>query len=81
MLLGVSTITSLSANFNTDWTYGYISGGLFITSVRLIIKKKRNLEKGIDAYNSSLHPISYQKLKAELNIIANKNGIGFALKF
>ncbi len=81
VLLGVSTITSLSEDYNTDWTYGYIGGGLFITSVSLVIKTKKNLEKGIDAYNSSLNPITYQKPKAELNIVTNHNGIGFALKF
>ncbi len=81
VLIGVSTITSLSEDYNTNWTYGYIGGGLFITSISLVIKSKKNLEKGIDAYNLSLNPLTSLSSKAQLNIVSNTNGIGFALKF
>jgi hypothetical protein len=80
-LFGVSIITALSEDHNTNWAYGYIGGGLLITSVSLVIKIKKNLEKGIDTYNSSLNSLTFLKSKTELNFVANNNGIGLALRF
>ncbi|WP_422860939.1 hypothetical protein ACOKFD_09185 [Flagellimonas sp. S174] len=70
-----------SADREPTWELAYIGGAIAAVSIHLSFRAFNNANKGVDSYNLAVKSTADNRFQPEFQIVANGNGLGFAMKF
>ncbi|GMN11208.1 hypothetical protein MTsPCn9_20870 [Croceitalea sp. MTPC9] len=64
-----------------DYTLAYVGGGIAAVSMGFSISAFNKVNKGVDLYNLSVNKTAHYQFQPELQVMANGNGVGLAMRF
>jgi hypothetical protein len=64
-----------------NWGLAGIGAGILAIAFPVASGADKKTKQAVELYNASLNPTSYFQSKPELNVVANANGIGLAMRF
>lgn len=64
-----------------NWGVAGIGAGILAIAFPVASGADKKTKQAVELYNASLNPTSYFYSKPELNVVANANGIGLAMRF
>lgn len=79
-LIGWPIGTALGGG-DPNWVLAGVGAGLLVIAIPISSSANKKAKEAVELYNSSLEPTSFYQAKPSLKIIANSNGIGFAINF
>lgn len=79
-MIGWQTGTS-SAGGNANWALAGVGAGLVAICIPISLRADKNIKQAVTLYNNGLTATSNNNFKPEVNMIANKHGVGLAMNF
>jgi outer membrane lipoprotein SlyB len=79
-LVGWPIGTSIGGG-NANWTLAAVGAGIIVVAIPIASRANKNINKAVELYNASVNPNASNRIKAEFNLIANTNGLGFSMNF
>ncbi|MFD2564723.1 hypothetical protein [Aquimarina rubra] len=79
-LIGWPLGTALGGG-DANWTLAGVGAGLIVIAIPISLSTRKNINKAVESYNSSLNSTSYNAFKPKFGIFANGNGIGLSMNF
>ncbi|MBU2950974.1 hypothetical protein KO493_09710 [Tamlana agarivorans] len=79
-LIGAPIGTTIAGG-DANWALAGIGVGLIAIAIPIKLSSNKKANQAIELYNSSLNLTPFNKLKPELKLMANRNGLGLSINY